>query len=149
MGQRCGWWGATKTSPELERLVAIGQLDRLPSSEHEVSQLIRSGAHRLADARNTSLAVESRFDLAYNAAHALALATLRRAGYRSKNRYVVFQALEHTIGFPVARWRVLAKAHAARNLMEYEGEADLDGRLLDELIAVTVELESAVSGLTG
>jgi hypothetical protein len=51
----------------------------------------------------------SRFDLAYNVAHALVLAALRQAGYRSDNRYLVFQTLSHTIGMEAARWRVLAR----------------------------------------
>jgi hypothetical protein len=37
----------------------------------------RSGHARLHDALNTSLSIESRFDLACNAAHALCLAALR------------------------------------------------------------------------
>lgn len=41
----------------------------------------------LHDARQTMLSIESRFDLAYNAAHAGALAALRTHGYRSENRY--------------------------------------------------------------
>ena len=53
---------------------------------------------RLADARRTNLAPDSRFDLAYNAAHALSLAALRKAGYRSDKRYTVFQTLPHTLG---------------------------------------------------
>ena len=57
---------------------------------------------RLHDAQNTTLALESRFDLAYNAAHALALYALRRQGYRSENRYLVFQVLPHTLGLPPA-----------------------------------------------
>lgn len=48
--------------------------------------------------RNEGLARENRFDLAYNASHALALAALRYNGYRSENRYLVFQALVHTVG---------------------------------------------------
>lgn len=38
----------------------------------------------------------SRFDLAYIAAHAFALPTLRWHGYRSDNRYLIFQSLAHT-----------------------------------------------------
>ena len=60
--------------------------------------MIRSGAVRLRDAENTTLSLESRFDLAYNAAHALSLAALRWKGYRSDNRYIAFQALPHTLG---------------------------------------------------
>jgi hypothetical protein len=38
----------------------------------------RSGLARLKDAANAGLLLEGRFDLAYNAAHALCLAALRR-----------------------------------------------------------------------
>ena len=55
-----------------------------------IAGLLTSGAERLADARKEGLALSSRFDLAYNAAHAFSLAALRRHGYRSENRYLVF-----------------------------------------------------------
>jgi hypothetical protein len=44
--------------------------------------LVRSGLARLRDAENSSLSLDSRFDLAYSAAHALCLAALRHHGYR-------------------------------------------------------------------
>jgi hypothetical protein len=96
--------------PELENLARIGQLQPFPASDREIATLLKSGRSRLADARNVQLSLESRFDLAYNAAHALALAALRRAGYRSSNRFVVFQVLPSTAGMPAAAWRVMAKA---------------------------------------
>lgn len=46
----------------------------------EFAGLLRSGLARLADAGVVSLSLESRFDLAYNAAHALSLAALRWHG---------------------------------------------------------------------
>lgn len=147
MNPESGWWEAMTNSPELERLADLGQLDRLRASNRELEHLLDSGHVRLADARNATLAAESRFDLAYNAAHSIALAALRRLGYRSKNRYVVFQALAHTVGMEPARWRVLAKAHETRNLMEYEGEGEVDGRLLEDVIAVVTELEGLVTAL--
>lgn len=55
----------------------------------EFAGLKRSGLARLQDASNTSLSLEGRFDLAYNAAHALSLAALRWHGYRAGNRYIV------------------------------------------------------------
>ena len=61
-------------SAELQRLVKIGQLKVEAPGEGEVLGLVRSGEARLVDAQNADLALESRFDLAYNAAHALALA---------------------------------------------------------------------------
>jgi len=82
-----------------------------------------------------------------NAAHALSLAALRWHGYRSESRYIVFQCLQHTIGLPNAKWRVLDKCHSARNLAEYEGHMDVNPQLLKELIAITRELQSLVRDL--
>lgn len=87
---------------------------------------------------------ESRFDLAYNAAHALALAVLRSKGFRSENRYLVFQSLAHTLDFPAAEWRVLALCYDRRNLAEYEGVVDVDEQLLHDLLRVTGELLTQV-----
>lgn len=135
------------TSPELETLARIGKLKREPPSARELEGLLRSGEARLADAANPTLALESRFDLAYNAAHALALAALRRLGYRSENRYLVFQTLPHTLGLPAATWRVLAKCHERRNVSEYEGVLDLDERLLSDLIEAARAVLAALRAL--
>ena len=99
------------STEELDNLAKIGQLKAEPAGRTEFDGLVRSARRRLADARNDGLSPDSRFDLAYNAAHAFALAALRRCGYRSEKRYVVFQSLEHTLGLDAAVWRVLAKAH--------------------------------------
>jgi hypothetical protein len=98
--------------------VKIGKLKREPPSDEETAGLLRSAEERLNDACRTDLSYSSRFDLAYNAAQALALVALRRAGYRSDNRYLVFQALERTGGMAAEKWRILAKAHERRNLAE-------------------------------
>lgn len=126
-----------RTSPELENLVKVGTLKHEEFSQAEFDGLVQSGTARLTDARNQTLALESRFDLAYNAAHALALAALRRAGYRSANRYAVFQMLPHTLHLSNAEWRVLALAHGRRNEAEYEGYVDVDTRLVEDIIRIT------------
>ena len=135
------------TSAELENLVRLGQLKREPPVASEIRGLLRSGEARLADAANRALSLESRFDLAYNAAHALALAALRLRGYRSENRFLVFQVLPHTLGLPPATWRVLSKGHETRNMAEYEGALDVDEGLVADLIkaaeAVRVALRAA------
>ena len=132
------------TSPELENLVQVGRLKREPPREDEVESLRRSGEARLEDAANPSLSLESRFDLAYNAAHALALASLRRLGYRPESRYIVFQVLPHTLGLAPTVWRVLAKGHDARNVAEYEGPMDIDKRLVTDLIAAAKAVSEAL-----
>jgi hypothetical protein len=135
------------TSPELENLVRLGHLKRETCSQRDFDRLVKSGTARLTDAANPAVSIEGRFDLAYNAAHALALAALRHRGYRSENRYVVFQALAHTLGLPPETWRVLAKAHERRNLSEYEGVLDMDERLLKDLMGAAQLVLRGVKGL--
>lgn len=65
------------TLPELDNLVRIGKLKAEPPADSELAGLLQSGIVRLTDAQRTELNAESRFDLAYNAAHSLALAALR------------------------------------------------------------------------
>ena len=125
------------TSGNLENLVKTNQLKAEPADRKEFDGLVRSGRARLADARKSDLSYESRFDLAYNAAHALSLAALRRRGYRSENRYIVFQCLTHTLGLGAEHWRVLALAHERRNAAEYTGELQTDARLLADMLSVT------------
>lgn len=133
--------------PNLDNLVKTGQLKVEPMNELEFSGLLRSGEARLHDAANPSLAEESQFDLAYNAAHSLSLAALRWHGYRCNNRYLVFQVLPHTLGVGPEVWRVLAKCHDSRNLAEYEGYFEIDEQLLKDLLAATQILLTRVSSL--
>lgn len=134
----------------LDNLCGPGRpLRQEPPDTNEINGLKHSGSARLTDARNTTLSLESRFDLTYNAAHALCLAALRQQGYRPANRYIVFQILPHTLGLGPEVWRVLAKAHNLRNLGEYEGNMNVDQRLVTDLITacdrVSAELEARSS----
>lgn len=132
---------------ELENLVRIHQLKKEAFSLPEFQGLVRSGTIRLKDATNNKLSPESQFDLAYNAAHALSLAALRWHGYRSENRYIVFQCLQHTIRLSAVEWRILDIAHRKRNLAEYEGDLDIEKSLLQELICITKAIAKAVTTL--
>ena len=129
----------------LENLAGTGKplLAEAPDAV-EIAGLLRSGRARLTDARNAALSLESRFDLAYNAAHALCLAALRQHGYRARHRYIVFQVLPHTLGLGPEVWRVLAKAHDLRNLAEYEGHVDVDARLVTDVFAACETVAMAI-----
>ena len=72
---------------------------------------------------------------------------MRWHGYRSDNRYLVFQCLQQTVGLENAKWRVLDKCHKQRNLAEYEGHLEMTPQLLQELIKVSRELLNLVEGL--
>lgn len=134
-------------SSNLANLAKIGKLKAEPGNQKEFDGLVRSGRVRLDDARKASLSTESRFDLAYNASHALALAALRRHGYRSDNRYIVFQCLPHTLGIGPEIWRVLALCHDRRNRAEYEGVLEIDEQLEADLVRAAELLLEKVTSL--
>ena len=54
--------------------------------KREFDGLVNAAVERFADAQLETLSYASRFDLACNAAHGLALAALRAAGYRTDKR---------------------------------------------------------------
>jgi hypothetical protein len=120
----------------LENLAGPGKpLRKEPPDALEFAGLKRSSKARLEDAARMDIALESRFDLAYNAAHAMCLAALRWHGYRAANRYIVFQVLPHTLGLGPEVWRLLAKCHDLRNASEYEGDLNINERLVVDLVA--------------
>ena len=131
----------------LDNLTRTGRLTAEVGAEAEIRGLLRSGMRRLGDAERRDLSIESRFDLAYNAAHALARAALRFSGYRSESRYLVFQCLQHTVDLPPEQWRVLDQAHRKRNLAEYEGEMEVDEHLVAAMLRVAQEVAERVERL--
>src|SRR5437868_6235595 len=102
----------------LEKLASTGLLKHEPPGREEIAGLVRTAVIRLEDSRKTTNAPESRFDLVYSAVHAFALAALRIHGYRTDKRYLVFQALPHTLGIDTATWRLLDRCHRERNKIE-------------------------------
>jgi hypothetical protein len=124
----------------LDNLVRIGQLKAEPRNQAEVRRMLAMARIRLADAQLAGLSAQGRFTSAYNAAHAAALAALRWHGYRSDNRYTVFQCLTHTLNWPAPRWRVLDAAHQKRNLAEYEGFLEVEESTIAELCVSVADL---------
>jgi hypothetical protein len=133
----------------LDRLAGPGGvLAHEPADRTEFAGLVRSGMARLKDAENEANSLDSRFDLAYSAAHALCLAALRYQGFRPSKRYIVFQVLPDTLGLGAEVWRVLAKCHDLRNRTEYEGALDLDDRLVADLVAACRTVAERVNALS-
>jgi hypothetical protein len=133
---------------QLDNLVRIGKLRVESGTNVEFAGMVSSARKRLTDAQNEGLDPDSQFDLAYGAAHRLALAALRRQGYRSGDRITVFQTLVHTLGTEAADIQILLKAHNARTLAEYEGRMEIDETLLADLIRCTKKLDNALAKLT-
>ena len=131
-----------------ENLLKIGHIKAEPHNPAEVRRLIAMANTRLTDALLPGASPEGRFISAYNAAHATALAALRWHGYRSENRFTVFQCLAHTLNWPAARWRVFDAAHRKRNVAEYEGLLEVEESGIAELCALTKELIAEATRLT-
>ena len=77
----------------------------------------------------------------------MGLAALRAHGYRSEDRYTVFQCLTHTLNWAAGQWRVLDLCHKKRNLAEYEGQLDVNDALVAELISLVNLLQIQVPTL--
>ena len=73
---------------------------------------------------------------------------MRWHAYRpAQKRFVVFQALSHTLGLKPEIWRVLDKCHNTRNLAEYEGYFEMDRQLLADLLSTTTLVLAGVQKL--
>jgi hypothetical protein len=130
----------------LENLARAKQLNAEAPDEQEIANLLSAARRLLRDGRHAGLSADSRFALAYNAAHSLALAALRGAGYRPSSaghRRVVFQTLEATAGASRELWVALDRYHDRRNRIEYEG-VPVSTIEATDLLKLAAELQSAV-----
>ena len=131
----------------LDNLVRINKLKLEPLDQKEFDGMVASAKRQLQDANVKGLSEEGRFTLVYGAAHAASLAAMRWHGYRSDNRYLVFQSLKQTVGLDNVKWRILDKCHNVRNIAEYEGHLEISSQLLKELVDITNELVVLVGSL--
>lgn len=129
---------------KLDNLVTIHKLKLEPPDQKEFDGMLAAAKLRLKDAKVEGLSEEGKFSLAYGAAHAVSLASMRWHGYRSDNRYLVFQCLQYTVDLESVKWRVLDRCHKVRNLAEYEGHLEVSPQLLKELLEISEELVSLV-----
>jgi hypothetical protein len=131
----------------LENLAKIGQLKAEAASALDIERLLAMAHKHLADAKRESNSIEGRFISAYSVGHAAGLAALRWHGYRSENRYMVFQTLQHTVGWTPVQWRQLDSAHNKRNLAEYEGYLEVEASYVQGLIDLVARLLADVERL--
>ena len=131
---------ATLTSPQLQRLARGGELETHAPSRWQFVTLVRLGRSLLQDSRRDSLSLEGRFSLIYGAAQALAAAALGAHGYRSGNRALAFDCLQHTAGITSIQARVLALCHDRRIKAEQLGLLEVDERLVEEADGVVEQV---------
>src|SRR3972149_4317501 len=85
----------------LDNLVGRG-LERAPASKDEISRYLAKIRRKIADCKQKTLSLDTRFDTAFAALLQVALAALRANGYRTTaeagHQQIAIQLLPKTIG---------------------------------------------------
>jgi len=84
-----------------------------------------------------TLALKSRFDLAYNTDDNISLAALRWHGYARKTTTLSSSASSIQIEVGTEVWRVLSHCHNLKIRGKYEEYLDINNRLVVDLINAT------------
>ncbi len=137
---------------ELASLVKSGRLKRERTSPEEIRSYLQHAAQSLADANVPGVSASGRFEFAYTAAHALALAALRvqdvRPGAGPGHRAIAFVMLTQTIAIPESAASSLNRYHTKRNKSEYgDWVVVTDSEARDLLILATDLRERFLSWL--
>ena len=117
------------------------------TSRQEIWHLLRLADRDLVDCRNSTLSVDWRFNIAYNAALQCAKAALAAAGFRAAkdaHHYRVIQSLKFTLG---TEDRIIQKLDAfrkKRNISEYNHAGAITAIELDEMIVLAGNLRKSV-----
>lgn len=135
----------------LRNLTERNQLRVEKSSAEEVQGLLASAGSFIADARRKENSEATRFNIAYEAAHAPALAALRANDLRPAqgpgHRAIVFNVLDATTTAPSSVCVPLGKAHDKRNKLTYDGLTTFSRTELSELIESVDALDKIVRDL--
>jgi hypothetical protein len=132
----------------LQNLERVGRLRAEPADAGEVVRYLASAGKFLADARKTTMNVETRFLAVYSAAHGLAVAALRANDYRTVqgkgHRRLVFEVLPHSCGAQGSDALALVRAHEKRNAVEYEALGEITEREVADLVAIAGRVQASV-----
>jgi hypothetical protein len=108
----------------LDSLIGKG-LQREPADEAEVKRFLTKIVTKLKDAQATSVSLDSRFDIAYEAMLQVGIVALRvhdlRPDSRGGHHVLALQTLETTIGFPRTKIRVVDQFRRQRAQGLYDG----------------------------
>ena len=123
---------------ELSNLARIGLLDAVPYSAALLQKMLATARTRLQDAQRSDNSPQTRFDCAYTAIRAVAVAALHANGWRTStskpgHHQTTLQCLTHTLGVSPATVRVLDALRKQRNLSDYDGEM-ITGQALQECL---------------
>ncbi|MSQ69777.1 MAG: hypothetical protein EXR27_00630 [Betaproteobacteria bacterium] len=139
---------ASWPSQNLRNLERTGALKPEATSAAEIQRLLELAQGSLAGAGLKGNPLEVRYQLAYAAAHYLALAALRANDYRTAaregHRQLVSQVPTHNSGIDSSIALALDRAHRKRTELEYTGAVDVTEAETGSLIAAARALRESV-----
>ena len=131
----------------LDNLVGKG-LERAPPSKQEISRYVAKIRRKIADCKQKSLSLDTRFDTAFAALLQIALAALRANGYRTTSaaghQQTAIQLLPKTIGIERVEIRMLDEYRKKRSSGLYDASFEPSE---SEAKAVTESVESLLESL--
>lgn len=131
----------------LDNLVGKG-LERAPPSKQEISRYVAKIRRKIADCKQKSLSLDTRFDTAFAALLQIALAALRANGYRTTSaaghQQTAIQLLPKTIGIERVEIRMLDEYRKKRSSGLYDASFEPSE---SEVKAVTESVESLLESL--
>ena len=128
----------------LQNLLKIGKLAEHRTNADQVNRLLSSADRSLDDARNETISLESRLDIAYRSIMQASMVALWANGCRpAKNapghHATMIQSLTHSIGLDSDLMAVLDTFRVKRNAIDYTGE-DVDNGSVDACIEAADDL---------
>jgi hypothetical protein len=134
----------------LQNLLRIGQLEEHETNKAQVRQMLESSKRSIADAKQTSISPETRFDAAYRAITQLSMVALWAKGFRpakSKpgHHQTMIQSLVHSVELDRDRMLLLDTFRVKRNAIDYTGD-DVDETSVEECIRAADDLLATVTG---
>src|SRR3990172_9090150 len=107
----------------LDNLVGKG-LERAPASKQEISRYLAKIRRKIADCKQKTLSLDTRFDTAFAALLQVALAALRANGYRTTSeagdQQIAIQLLPKTLGIERVEIRTLDEYRKKRLRGNYD-----------------------------
>lgn len=129
----------------LENLIGRG-LQPEPGSKDEIRRFLVKIETKYADAKEASISLDSRFDIAYEALLQIGLAALRandlRPDSRGGHHMLALQTLNVSIDYPKEKIRLLDEFRRQRAVGLYDGSFVPTQAELDELLLTVGELKS-------
>jgi hypothetical protein len=128
----------------LDNLVGRG-LEKAAADREELSRYLERIARKLADSRQGSISLDSRFDLAFEALLQIALAALRANGYRTTSaaghQQLAIQALPKSLGLDAERVRALEEFRKKRSAGLYLAEFEPSAAEVEALVRAVERLQ--------